>query len=389
MIDGIQARYFSEEHILLRDMVREFARQEVAPTASEMDREGRFPDELVSKMAELGLLGIPIPVEYGGAGMDGVALAIAVHELAIADASTAITMAAHTGLGSSPILMFGTEEQKKKYLPPLAKGEMLGAFGLTEPGAGSDAGNTQTRAEKHGDTYVINGEKAFCTNAGKAGIIIFTARVFEGGEEKGISAFIVEAETPGLRLGEPEKKMGWRASDTRSVFFEALELPQSQLLGDPDEGFRQFLQVLTGGRISIGALALGTAEGAYRMALKYADEREAFGNKIIAFQGIGFKLADIATELEAAKHLVYHAAWMRDQGHDVMRAASMAKLFASELAMRATTEAIQIHGGYGYIREYHVERFFRDAKILEIGEGTSEIQRMIIARQLMEDAKGL
>ena len=382
----MELRYFSEEHRLLHDMVAEFSRNEVEPVAVEQDREGRFPEELVQKMAKLGLLGIPIATEYGGAGMDTMAFAIAVHQLAIADASTAITMGAHTSLGCMPIYLFGTEEQKKKYLPALTSGEILGAFALTEPGAGSDAGGTQTRAEKRGDTYVVNGQKAFITNAGYAGVISFTARLFEKGEEVGITTFIAEAGTPGLRLGEPEKKMGWRASDTRAVYFEDMELPASQLLGAPGKGITQFLQVLTGGRISLGALALGTTEGAFRRALKYAHEREAFGKKIGEFQGIGFKLADIATELEAAKHLVYHAAWLKDQGHNVDREAAMAKLFASELAMRATTEAIQIHGGYGYIREYQVERFFRDAKVLEIGEGTSEIQRIVIARQLMEEA---
>ena len=378
--------YFSEEHRLLRDMVAEFSRNEIEPLAEEQDREGRFPRELVEKMAALGLMGVPIDSKYGGAGMDTTAFAIAVHQLAIADASTAITMGAHTSLGCMPINLFGTEEQKQKYLPPLTSGEKLGAFGLTEPGAGSDAGGTQTRADKRGDTYVVNGQKAFITNAGYAGVISFTARLFENGEERGITTFISEAGTPGLRLGEPEKKMGWRASDTRAVFFEDMELPASQLLGEPGKGISQFLQVLTGGRISIGALSLGTTEGAFRMALKYAHEREAFGQKIGEFQGIAFKLADIATELEAAKHLVYHAAWLKDQGHNVDQEAAMAKLFASELAMRATTEAIQIHGGYGYIREYQVERFFRDAKVLEIGEGTSEIQRIIIARRLMEEA---
>jgi len=374
---------------LLREMVREFARNEVTPVAEEQDREGQFPTALVKQMAELGLMGVPIPTEYGGAGMDTVAFAIAVHELATADASTAITMGAHTSLGSMPLLMFGSEEQKQKYLPLLAGGEMLGAFGLTEPGAGSDAQATATRAEKRGDKYVINGQKIFCTNAGKAGLITFTARVIDGGEDLGIGALFAETGAPGIRMGPPEKKMGWRASDTRSVYFEDLELDLGQMLGHPGKGFRQFLQVLTGGRISIGALSLGTAQGAYQMALDYANEREAFGQKIANMQGIAFKLADMATQLQAAAHLVYHAAWLKDQGEDVIREAAMAKLYASELAMRATTEAIQIHGGYGYIREYHVERFFRDAKVLEIGEGTSEVQRMVISRELMKDAKAI
>ena len=385
---GLEARYFSEEHILLRDMVREFARNEVTPLADELDRESRFPEELVAQMAELGLLGIPIPEAYGGAGMDTVAYSIAIHELARADGSVAITAAAHTSLGSMPILLFGSEKIKKQYLPPLARGEILGAFGLTEPAAGSDASATQTTAERKKDRYVINGQKAFCTNAGYAGVIVFTARLLDHGEDQGISAFLVERDTMGLRLGKPEKKMGWRASDTRALFFEDMEIPAENLLGEPGMGMRQFLQALTAGRISVGALSVGTGEGAYQLALNYSREREAFGRKISQFQSIQFKLADMATQLEAAKHLVYHAAWQKDQGRNVVKEAAMAKLFASELAMRITGEAIQIHGGYGYIREYQVERFFRDAKVLEIGEGTSEVQRMIIGRQILEESTG-
>jgi alkylation response protein AidB-like acyl-CoA dehydrogenase len=385
----MEYRYFSEEHQLLQGMVRDFAQSEVAPFADELDREGRFPDELVSKMAELGLMGIPIPQDYGGAGMDTVAYAIAVHELAKVDGSLAITVAAHTSLGTMPILLFGDDAQKKKFLPPLAGGEMLGAFGLTEPGAGSDAGATQTRAERKNDMFVVNGQKAFCTNAGQAGVIVFTARLIENGEDHGISAFLVEKDAPGLRLGKPEKKMGWRSSDTRSLFFEDMEVPADNLLGRPAEGFSQFLHALIGGRISVVAVSLKKGEGAYRSALSYAQEREAFGKQIGQFQAIRFKLADMATQLEAAKHLVYHAAWLKDQGHDVIKEAAMAKLFASELAMQITIEAIQIHGGYGYIREYQVERFFRDAKVLEIGEGTSEVQRMIVARCILEEAQRL
>ncbi|MBA7693206.1 Acyl-CoA dehydrogenase [subsurface metagenome] len=369
--------------------MREFARNEVGPVADELDRESRFPDELVSKMAELGLMGIPIPQEYGGAGMDTVAYTIAVQELAKVDGSVAITVAAHTSLGTMPILLFGNKDQQKKYLPPLASGEMLGAFGLTEPEAGSDAGATRARAERKGDKFIVNGQKVFCTNAGQAGIIVITARLFDNGEDQGISTFLVEKDTPGLRLGKPEKKMGWRASDTRSLFFEEMEVPSGNLLGQPARGFRQFLQALTGGRISVGALALGTGEGAYQLALNYSQEREAFGRKISQFQSVQFSLADMATQLEAARHLVYHAAWLTDQGQHVIKEAAMAKLFASELAMRITTDAIQIHGGYGYIREYQVERFFRDAKVLEIGEGTSEVQRMVIARQILDGARRL
>ena len=373
----------------MQSMVRDFAQNEMAPAVDELDQEGRFPDELVSKMADLGLMGIPIPQEYGGAGMDTVAYTVAVHELAKVDGSIAITVAAHTSLGTMPILLFGDDAQKKKYLPLLAGGTMLGAFGLTEPGAGSDAGATQTRAERKSDLFVVNGEKSFCTNAGQAGVIVFTARLIEDGQDQGISAFLVEKDTPGLRVGKPEKKMGWRSSDTRSLFFEDMEIPATNLLGKPAEGFRQFLNALTGGRISVGALALGTGEGAYQSALAYAQEREAFGKRISQFQGVRFKLADMATQLEAAKHLVYHAAWLKDQGHEVIKEAAMAKLFASELAMQITIDAIQIHGGYGYIREYQVERFFRDAKVLEIGEGTSEVQRLVIARHILEEAQRL
>ncbi len=385
----MERRYFSEEHKLLRAMVREFAASEVEPMSDELDKESRFPHELVKQMAELGLMGVPIPAEFGGAGMDFVAYTIAVHELAMVDASVAITMAAHTSLGTIPILAFGSVAQKKKYLPKLAAGEMLGAFGLTEPGAGSDAGATATTAVLKGDRYIINGEKAFCTNAGHAGVIIITAKVIKAGAVQGINAFVVDAGTPGLRLGQPEKKMGWRASDTRSLYFEDMELSAENQLGRPDKGFKQFLSTLTGGRISIGALGLGTGEGAYLKALAYSKEREAFGQSISNFQGIQFKLADMATQLEAAKHLVYHAAWLKDQGFDVRKEAAMAKLFATELAMAITTEAIQIHGGYGYIREYQVERFFRDAKVLEIGEGSSEIQRMIIGRQILTSPASL
>lgn len=377
--------YFSEEHKMLRDMVREFAQNEVKPLAQELDESGEFPHESVKKMAELGLMGIPWEEKYGGTGMDTMALVIAIEELGKVCPSTAATMMAHTSLGSGPIAIFGTEEQKEKYLSKLASGEMISAFGLTEPNAGSDAGNTQTRAILEGDEYIVNGEKAFCTNAGVAGIIIFTAVLVEGGEEKGIGAFIAESDTEGLIIGAPEKKMGWRASDTRSVFFENMRLPKSATLGQPSKGFKQFLQTLTGGRITIGALSLGTAQGGYIAALNYSQEREAFGKQINKFQGVSFKLADMATQIEAARHLVYYAAWRKDKGLSVIREAAMAKLFASEAAMNVTTEAIQVLGGYGYIKEYDVERFFRDAKILEIGEGTSEIQRIVIAREILNN----
>ena len=379
--------YFTEEHKMLRDMVRDFARNEVKPLARELDEKGGFPYESVKKMAELGLMGIPWDEKYGGTGMDTMALVIAIEEIGKVCPSTAATMMAHTSLGTAPIVIFGTEEQKERYLPGLASGKKIGAFGLTEPNAGSDAGNTQTRAVLNGDEYIVNGEKAFCTNAGEASVMIFTAVMIENGEEKGISAFVIDADTEGMSLNPPEKKMGWCGSDTRSVFFRDMHIPKSAVLGNPSKGFKQFLKTLTGGRITIGALGIGTAQGAFAIALAYSQEREAFGKPIHKFQGVSFKLSDMATQIEAARHLVYYAAWKKDQGLPVIREAAMAKLFSSETAMMVTTEAIQVLGGYGYIKEYDVERFFRDAKILEIGEGTSEIQRMIIARELINSVQ--
>ena len=381
-------KYFKEEHLMLRDMVREFAINEIRPKAKEVDT-GIFPEENIKKMAELGLMGIPWEEKYGGNGMDTLALVIAIEELGKECASTAATMMAHTSLGTGPIAIFGTEEQKEKYLPDLASGKALGAFGLTEPNAGSDAGNTQTRAVKNNDGFIVNGQKVFCTNAGYAGTIIFTAVMVEDGEEKGIGAFIAEKGMDGLRVGEPENKMGWKGSDTRSVYFEEMFIPTKNVLGNPSKGFKQFLRTLTGGRITIGALALGTAQGAYERALRYSQERKAFGRKINKFQGISFKIADMATSIQASKHLVYHAAYKKDNGEDVIREAAMAKLFSSEMCMRVTTEAIQIFGGYGYIKEYDVERFFRDSKILEIGEGTSEVQRIIISRDILNSISPL
>jgi len=379
--------YFTEEHKMLRDMVRDFAQNEVKPLAQELDEKGGFPHESVKKMAELGLMGIPWDEKYGGTGMDTMALVIAIEEIGKVCPSTAATMMAHTSLGTAPIVIFGTEEQKERYLPGLASGKKIGAFGLTEPNAGSDAGNTQTRAVLIGDEYIVNGEKAFCTNAGEASVMIFTAVMIEDGEEKGISAFVIDADTEGMSLNPPEKKMGWCGSDTRSVFFRDMHIPKSAVLGNPSKGFKQFLKTLTGGRITIGALGIGTAQGAFARALAYSQEREAFGKPIHKFQGVSFKLSDMATQIEAARHLVYYAAWKKDQGLPVIREAAMAKLFSSETAMMVTTEAIQVLGGYGYIKEYDVERFFRDAKILEIGEGTSEIQRMIIARELINSVQ--
>ena len=377
--------FFTDEHIMIRDMVREFADSEITPVARDLDEQGKFPRDLVDKMGELGLMGIIIPEEYGGAGLDMVAFATAIIELGRADASVAITMAAHTSLGSLPILMYGSDEQKNTYLPKLASGEILGAFGLTEPDAGSDAGATKTKAVRGGDEYVVNGGKIFITNAGEAGVLSFTSQVIENGENLGIAAFSILTDTPGLEVGPKEKKMGWRASDTRQIFFRDMRIPVTSMLGTPADGFKTFLKTLTSGRVSIGALSVGTAVGAYERALAYSAQRSAFGKPINKFQSIGFKLADMATKIEASKLLVYHAAWMKDQGMDITKEAAMAKLFASETAMEVTTEAIQVHGGYGYVREYDVERFFRDAKILEIGEGTSEIQRLIISREILKD----
>ena len=377
--------FFTDEHVMLQDMVRDFAKNEVEPLAREMDATGEFPHDLVRQMGDLGLMGIPVSEKYGGAGMDTVAYASAVMELAKVDASLAITMAAHTSLGTVPIVLTGTEEQKQKWVPLLASGKTLGAFGLTEPEAGSDAGSTRTAAVKDGDHYVVNGSKIFITNASEAGVLSFTAQIIEEGIKKGIGAFTIPTDITGLKIGPKEKKMGWRASDTRQLFFEDMKVPVENMLGNPKEGFKTFLKTLIGGRISVGALAVGKAEGAYKKALKYSTERKAFGREIYKFQPIGFKLADMATRIEAAKLLVFHSAWMKDQGKDVIKEAAMAKLFASEVAMDVTTEAIQIYGGYGYVAEYDVERFFRDAKVLEIGEGTSEVQRLVISREIIKD----
>ena len=376
--------FLTEEQLMLRDMVRDFATREVAPVASRHDSESRFPQEIIDKMGRLGLMGIPIPEEYGGAGMDYVAFSWAIYELAKVCASTAITVAAHTSLGTLPILLIGSREQKEKYLPSLASGEIIGAFGLTEPEAGSDAQATKTTAVLNGNEWVINGGKIFTTNGGVAGTLLITARASINDQDKGIGAFIIETDNPGLKIGPPEKKMGWKASDTRQIFFEDLRIPEENLLGSLEEGFKTFLTALTGGRISVGALAIGTAEGAYEAALKWAQEREAFNKPIYKHQSVGFKLADMATEIEAAKLLVFQAAKKYDLKQNAVKHAAMAKLYASEMAMRTTVNAIQIFGGYGYIKDYPVERFFRDAKVLTIGEGTSEIQRLIILREIVK-----
>ena len=379
-------RYFSEEHIMLQKMVQEFAEKEVKPFAQKIDSESKFPSDIIDKMSKLGLLGIPWDEKYNGIGMDTMSLVIAIEEIGKVCTSTAVTMMAHTSLGSGPIAYFGTEEQKQKYLTKLATGKILGAFGLTEPNAGSDAGGTQTTAKLSGDYYIVNGQKSFCTNAGHSGTIIITAKIEDRNSDKSnIGAFIVESDSEGLKFGSPEKKMGWKGSDTRSVFFENVKVPRENILGDPEKGFSQFLETLTGGRITIGALSLGIAQGAFNAAVKYSKEREAFGKEINKFQGVSFKISDMATKIEAAKHLVYHAAWLKDNNLPFIKEAAMAKLFSSEAAMNITTESIQIHGGYGYIKEYDVERYFRDAKILEIGEGTSEVQRIIISREILKN----
>jgi len=376
--------YLKEEHLLLQKMVRDFSNQELKPIAQDIDKYSRFPEESIKKISELGLMGIPWSPKYGGGGMDNLSLVIAIEEMAKACVSTAVTVMAHTSLGSGPFALFGTEKQKENYLTKLSKGEMIGAFGLTEPNAGSDAGNTQTVAILKDDKFIVNGQKVFCTNAGVAGVIIFTAQIIENDENKGIGALFVDAKTKGLKLGPPENKMGWKGSDTRSVYFDQMEIPSNNILGEPNKGFKQFLKTLTGGRISIAALSLGICEAAYEASLKYSNERTAFGKKINKFQSISFKLADMAMQIEAARHLIYNAAWLKDKGENIVKEAAMAKLYTSELAMRLTTEAIQIHGGFGYIREYNVERFFRDSKILEIGEGTSEVQRIIISREILK-----
>jgi alkylation response protein AidB-like acyl-CoA dehydrogenase len=368
------------EQELIRDTVRTFARDRVAPVAAELDLEGRFPYDLVAELAELGLMGLPIPEEYGGAGGDTVSYAIAIEELTRVDSSVAITLAAHTSLGTMPILVFGTEDQKRRWLPDLASGRRLAAFGLTEPGAGSDAGATRTTAALGDGSWVVNGTKTFITNAGTDitwGVTI-TART---GEDE-ISNLVVENGTPGYTISAPMKKLGWRASDTRELAFESCKVPEGNLLGERGQGFRQFLEILDGGRISVAAMGVGLAQGAYDLALAYAREREQFGRPIASFQAIQFKLADMATEIEAGRALVYRAAWLKDQGRPFALEAAMAKLFTGELSHRVASWALQIHGGYGYMEESAISRLYRDQKILEIGEGTNEVQRMVIARHL-------
>lgn len=396
--------YFTEQNLAVRDMVRQFARDEVAPVAAKFDADATFPWENVKKMGELGLLGVPWTEQLGGSGLDLTSYIIALHEMAKVDASHAITISAHTTLGTSPIVNFGTDEQRRRYVPLLASGKVLGGFGLTEPSAGSDAGGTRTTAVKKGDRYVLNGSKIFITHGGVGEIFVATAVTDPARGSKGISSFILTKDTvdlglaselgvghddslpklQGFRSGKKEDKLGWRSSDTRELIFEDVEVPAENLLGGEGMGFTNFMQTLDSGRIGIAALSLGIAEGAYEEALRYAATRKQFGQAIASFQGIQFQLSDMATEIEAGSHLVYHAAWLAQHGKPYTKEAAMAKLFCSELAMRATTKAVQIFGGYGYTKDYPVERMMRDAKICEIGEGTSEIQRIVIGRQILK-----
>jgi alkylation response protein AidB-like acyl-CoA dehydrogenase len=400
--------YFSEQHLATREMVRQFARDEVAPIAAKYDASAKFPWESIRKMSELGLLGVPWPEELGGAGLDILSFMIVIHELGKVDASHALTISAHTTLGTSPIVRFGTAEQKRRYVPFLASGKVMGGFGLTEPEAGSDAGGTRTTAVRRGNCYLLNGVKRFITHGSVGEIFVVTAVTDPKAGTRGISSFILTKETsdlgetakagvghepslipmPGFRAGKKEDKLGWRASDTAELILEDVEVPIENRLGGEGEGFINFMKTLDNGRIGIAALSLGIAEGALEQAISYTSVRKQFGQPIVNFQGVHFQLSDMATEIEAGKHLMYHAAWLAQNGKPFGKEAAMAKLFCSELAMRATIAAVQLHGGYGYTKDYPIERFMRDAKICEIGEGTSEIQRIVIARQLLRDALG-
>jgi alkylation response protein AidB-like acyl-CoA dehydrogenase len=399
------ALYFTEQHLATREMVRQFARDEVAPVAAKYDAAGAFPWENIRKMGELGLLGVPWPEELGGAGLDLLSYMIVIHELGKVDASHGLTVSAHTTLGTSPIVRFGTEEQKKRFVPLLASGRVMGGFGLTEPEARSDAGGTKTTAIRKNGCYVLNGVKRFITHGSVGEIFVVTAVTDPSEGTKGISSFIVTKPTSdlaearqfgvghepslpamkGFRAGKKEDKLGWRASDTCELIMEDVEVPAENLLGREGQGFVNFMKTLDNGRIGIAALSLGIAEGAFEAALKYTSTRKQFGQPVAHFQGVQFQLSDMATEIEAGKHLMYHAAWLAQNGRPFTKEAAIAKLFCSELSMRATITAVQLHGGYGYTKDYPVERFMRDAKICEIGEGTSEIQRIVIARQLLKD----
>ncbi|WP_352426441.1 acyl-CoA dehydrogenase family protein [Bacillus sp. FSL K6-2865] len=375
----------TKEQQMVREMVRDFAKNEIAPKAHEVDQSAVFPIDTFKKIGELGLLGIPFPEEYGGAGGDTISYAAAVEEIGKACGSTGLSYAAAVSLGASPLYYFGTDQQKQEHLIPLASGKALGSFGLTEPNAGSDAGGTQTKAEKKGDDYVINGEKCWITNANYARTVIVTAVTGKNSAGKPIiSALIVPTDTPGFTITNPYDKMGVRGSDTAELVLEDVRVPADNLLGDPEKGFKQFLYTLDGGRISIAALAVGIAQGALEASLSYAKERKQFGSPISSFQAIQFKLADMAMEIDLAKQMVLKAAWLKDQNLPFTKEAAFAKLYASEMAVRTCLQAIQIHGGSGYMKECGVERMLRDAKLMEIGEGTSEIQRMVIARQLLK-----
>jgi alkylation response protein AidB-like acyl-CoA dehydrogenase len=373
----------SPQHEEIRRTVRDFAEREIIPVADELERRGEFPHEIIRKAAGLGLLGVPYPEEVGGTGLDSLAYAITIEELSRASGSIGIIVSAHTSLGCNPLFLAGTPEQQDRYLRPMASGEVLGAYGLTEPGAGSDSRGTRTRARRDGAEWVLNGSKRFITNAGVAGTYIVTAVTDREADSGKISAFIVEADTAGFAIGRMEEKMGLHASNTGELIFEDCRIPAANLLGEEGEGDKLFLRTLDGGRIGIGAMALGLAQAAYEAASAYATERHQFDRPIASFQGVAFKIADMATGIDAARLLVYRAAWLKDCGKPYTTEAAMAKLFASEVARQVTNDAIQVHGGYGYVTEYHVERYLRDAKLTEIGEGTSEIQRLVIARNIL------
>lgn len=372
----------TEEQLMIQKVVREFAAKELAPLAAELDEKEEFPHVIINKMAKMGLFGLPFAEEYGGSGAGYLAYAIAVEEISRACASTGITYAAHCSIGTGPIYLFGTEEQKQKWLPLCASGQAFVAFGLTEPNAGSDAGGTQTTAILTGEQWVLNGNKCFITNAGISKVAVVTAMTDRSKGSKGISSFLIPTDTPGFSVGRPYHKLGLKASDTREIILENVRIPKENMLGQPNEGFKQFLVALDGGRISIGALSVGIAQACLDASLQYAKERQQFGQSIAKFQAIQFKLADMKMKTELARLMVYKAAWLKDQSQPFSMEAAIAKLYASEICMQNASEAVQIHGGYGYMKEYPVERYFRDAKLMEIGEGTSEIQRIVIARLL-------
>ncbi|AZJ23407.1 acyl-CoA dehydrogenase [Bacillus wiedmannii] len=372
----------SEEHEMIRKMVRDFAKNEVAPTAAERDEEERFDRALFDQMAELGLTGIPWPEEYGGIGSDYLAYVIAIEELSRVCASTGVTLSAHTSLAGWPIFKFGTEEQKQKFLRPMAEGAKIGAYGLTEPSSGSDAGGMRTTAKRDGDHYILNGSKIFITNGGIADIYVVFALTDPESKQRGTSAFIVESDTPGFSVGKKESKLGIRSSPTTEIMFEDCRIPVENLLGEEGQGFKVAMQTLDGGRNGIAAQAVGIAQGALDASVEYARERHQFGKPIAAQQGIGFKLADMATDVEAARLLTYQAAWLESEGLPYGKESAMSKVFAGDTAMKVTTEAVQVFGGYGYTKDYPVERYMRDAKITQIYEGTQEIQRLVISRML-------